>query len=130
MPQSFDYDNWNSKKQVLNQTIVDDVYFREREVWWCSIGLNVGFEENGKGQLFNRPVLILKKCGSKTFIGIPVSTTKRRGNFYYPIELDGRPCVCLLTHIRLFDSRRLTEKVVTLKEIEFQLIRKSLKDLI
>lgn len=90
----------------------------------------MGFEENGKGQLFNRPVLILKKCGSKTFIGIPISTTKRRGNYYYPIELDGRLCVCLLTHIRLFDSRRLTQKIAMLDFERFQDIRKALKTII
>ena len=35
--------------------------FKEGEIWWCSIGLNVGDEEYGKGPFFQRPVLIFKK---------------------------------------------------------------------
>jgi len=34
-------------------------YFREREIWWTSLGLNIGFEQNGKNKRFERPVLIL-----------------------------------------------------------------------
>lgn len=130
MVNSFEYDTWNEKKKDINVSEREDVFFREREVWWCSIGLNVGFEENGKGQLFNRPVLILKKYGSKTFLGIPISSTKKRGSFYYPIALGGGVSVCLLTHVRLFDFRRLTEKIITLNQEEFQEIRKALKSLI
>lgn len=31
MSRSFDYDNWNTKKQVLNQTIVDDVFLEKEK---------------------------------------------------------------------------------------------------
>ncbi len=34
--------------------------FIEGEVFWCSIGQNVGGEVYGKGITFNRPVLVLK----------------------------------------------------------------------
>ena len=130
MPQSFEYDKWNKNKQNINASRLSSIYFREREIWWCSIGLNVGLEENGKGELFNRPVLILKKYGSKVFIGIPVSSTQKIGSFYYSFKLKNQNRVCLLTHIRLFDARRLTQKIETLSEIDFQNIRKALKDLL
>ena len=32
--------------------------FKEREVWWCKIGLNVGVEQDGKGNNYTRPILI------------------------------------------------------------------------
>lgn len=130
MPELFEYDVWNSKKKYLNLGNSTELYFKEREVWWCSVGLNVGFEENGKGELFNRPVLILRKFGSKTFLGIPMPTIKKTGSFYYSIELRGVKSVCLLTHIRLFDFRRLTQKIGTLDKESFQGIRKALKSLI
>ncbi len=28
---------------------------------WCSIGINVGDEEDGKNELYERPVLVIKK---------------------------------------------------------------------
>jgi hypothetical protein len=36
-------------------------YFNEREVWWCAMGANIGHEQDGKGKLWTRPVLILRK---------------------------------------------------------------------
>ncbi len=130
MPEPFEYDIWNNKKKYLNLSNSTELYFREREVWWCSVGLNIGFEENGKGALFNRPVLILRKFGRGTFLGVPISTTEKRGSFYHQIELKGIVSVCLLTHIRLFDFRRLTQKIETIEQESFQGIRKALKNLI
>ncbi len=106
-----EYDRWNKKKQNINNSNLNKIYFREREIWWCSIGLNVGFEENGKGELFNRPVLVLKKYGTQIFIGIPISNTKKSGSFYFHIKIKDNKSNCLLTHLRLFDARRLTQKI-------------------
>ncbi len=40
---SKDFSQWH-----LIKTIIENEYhgplFREREIWWCSIGTNVGFE--------------------------------------------------------------------------------------
>ena len=60
MAEFSEYNAWNQKKQSINKASSSrEIYFRERKIWWCSIGLNIGFEENGKGKLFNRPVLVL-----------------------------------------------------------------------
>ena len=37
------------------------VYFKEREIWWVSLGVNIGHEQDGKNIRFERPVLILKR---------------------------------------------------------------------
>ncbi len=125
-----DYNAWNHKKQDISFSRPARVFFREREIWWCSIGLNVGCEENGKGELFNRPILILKKYGTESFYGIPISTTKKSGSFYFSININGIKSTCLLTHGRLLDFRRLTQKIITLDEHNFQTIRKAVKDLL
>jgi len=118
------------RKQNINASVPKDVFFKEREVWWCSIGLSVGFEENGKGELFRRPVLVLKRYGPRIFLGIPLSRTRKKGTFYYPLGLLDGNSTCLLTHVRLFDSRRLTQKMATIEKEDFQNIRKALRDLI
>ena len=48
--------------------------FKEWEMWWCAIGENVGVEINGKGKKFVRPVIIFKKFGKLSFVGIPSTT--------------------------------------------------------
>ena len=51
---------WHCLKEVL-QNKNTKVYFAEREVWYCSLGSNIGNEQDGKHQLFERPVLIYRK---------------------------------------------------------------------
>ncbi len=51
--------------------------FKEGEVWWCSIGINIGVEIYGKGKKFTRPVLIFKKFNEGSFLGIPLTTQIR-----------------------------------------------------
>ena len=56
-----DFNLWNSEKQNIDRKFLKDFYFSEREIWWCSVGINVGVEVNGKNSKFERPVLVLKK---------------------------------------------------------------------
>ncbi|MEK9183120.1 MAG: hypothetical protein AAB849_01275 [Patescibacteria group bacterium] len=32
------------------------IYFREGEIWWASLGINIGHEQDGKNQNFERPI--------------------------------------------------------------------------
>ncbi len=57
-----DFDRWNNQKKVIQQLNNQGILFSEREVWWCALGENIGDEENGKNELFERPVLIIRKC--------------------------------------------------------------------
>lgn len=53
------FDKWNGEKKRVN--IRDEnTLFHEREVWWCSLGVNIGFEQDGKNDIFERPVLIIR----------------------------------------------------------------------
>ena len=42
--------------------------FSEREIWWCSIGANIGHEEDGKHRYFERPVIVLRKYNKNYFL--------------------------------------------------------------
>lgn len=42
--------------------------FSEGEVFWCSLGENIGDEECGKGSEFTRPVLVLRKFNKHIFL--------------------------------------------------------------
>jgi hypothetical protein len=39
-----DFWHWHAKKLVMHIGDEQRVYFNEREIWWCSLGLNVGYE--------------------------------------------------------------------------------------
>lgn len=62
--------------------------FNEREIWWCSIGENIGFEGDGKNDMFERPVLILKKYNAEVFFGAPLTTSTKEHPLRYPYMIN------------------------------------------
>jgi mRNA interferase MazF len=67
-----DFDQWNEVKKKLHKKPIP--LFSQQQIWWCSIGLNVGVEIDGKGIKFERPVVIFKKINRYSFIGLPMTT--------------------------------------------------------
>jgi mRNA interferase MazF len=67
-----DFNEWNRRKIIIHEDIAR-LFFDEREVWFCAFGVNVGFEQDGAGNLFSRPVLIFKKFNREIFWGIPLT---------------------------------------------------------
>lgn len=55
-----DFDKWSRNKKLLEEHAYAQLSFHEREIWWCSLGLNLGDEQDGKHQDFERPVLVLR----------------------------------------------------------------------
>lgn len=95
------------------------------------MGLNVGFEQDGKGKDFSRPILVIKKFNKEVFIGLPLTTKPKLGRFYFSLKsYDGVQRKVILSQIRLFDSKRLQEKLGTLYLYEFNEIKKTLIQLL
>ena len=66
------------------------IYFKEREIWWSSLGLNIGYEEDGKNIMFERPVLILKKFNHDFLWALPLTSRHKKGKYYYQFEYQGK----------------------------------------
>jgi mRNA interferase MazF len=97
--------------------------FREGDVWWCSIGINVGVEIFGKGKYFARPVIIFKKFDENSFLGIPLTTQPKTGAAYISFMYAGKQQYAILSQIKTFDSRRLRDKIGSLPEDNFEKIK-------
>ncbi|MDP3999890.1 MAG: type II toxin-antitoxin system PemK/MazF family toxin [bacterium] len=120
-----DYDGWHVRKRQLNERLVVARYFYEREIWWTAIGVNVGFEQDGKHDEYTRPVVILRKFNARLFLGIPLSTTGRRGRYYFPFRyVVGRESVAVISQMRAYDSRRLVSKSGVMQKQDFAGLRK------
>ena len=48
-----------------------------RDVWWASLGHNIGVEVNGKNNSFERPVLVMKVFNADSLFAVPLTTTER-----------------------------------------------------
>jgi mRNA interferase MazF len=123
------YDEWNRVKQTIDNSI-NKVFFKEREIFWLSVGENVGFEQNGKGEIFSRPVLVLKKFSRNMFFGIPLSTQIKEGSFFFTFELLGKQSNALLVQGRLYDSKRLENKIGMINQDDFNTLKKKMRELL
>jgi len=71
---------WYKKKKNIQRK--NRVFFNEREIWWCYLGLNIGDEQNG-GKNFSRPVVILKKFNKNLTIVVPLTKNNKKGKYYF-----------------------------------------------
>jgi mRNA interferase MazF len=126
-----DYTIWMPVKKEINNSDLRPMGCKEREIWICNLGENIGFEEDGKGNEFTRPVLILKVFNRKFCHIVPLSTTDKRGKFYYPFDgKTGKTSVALLSQSKPIDTARLSRKVGTMEEKEFEKVKKLIEEIL
>lgn len=128
-----EFDRWNGKKKSLHaRRDTEHLYFKERDVWWCSLGINIGFEQDGKGESVQRPVLVLRKFNKFVCLVLPLTTKIKPDNKYYISFMcpDGIERSAILSQIRLVDIRRLNEHMFMLDENTFARIKKATLDVI
>lgn len=106
------FDGWHPIKKSLELIPVTSVpYFAEREIWWCRLGCNVGYEQDGNTREFWRPVLVVKKYNAHLFMGIPLTSRIKPFPFYFDIgEVAGTPAMAILSQMRPLSSKRLINK--------------------
>jgi len=113
------YSSWNKRKSQLEEKSIDGIYFREREIWWCSVGINIGDEEDGKNDDFERPVLIIKKFNKNIFFGIPLSSQEKENKYYIKLAYENGKGQAMISQMRLFSSKRILRRITALSESEF-----------
>ena len=119
-----DFINWGKTKIKLDG-LATFRHPKEKEIWWCGIGVNIGSEVYGKGVRFSRPVLVINAEGGETFVGIPLTSGVKTKKYSCVIKTDDEVLhTALVYQIRSFDKRRLQEKMYTLSDKEYSLVYK------
>ena len=123
-----DFDSWNElKKKIDSGAVGPDRFPKEGEIWMSAVGKNIGFEQNGSGDNFSRPVLIIKKFNNHMFWTIPLSTKQKKLDFYFNFtDLGGNKVSAILAQLKLMSLKRLKRKVYDLsgeylKEVKVRL---------
>ena len=112
----------NNKKSQIND-IKKRPFFHEREIWFCYLGANVGFEQDGSGDDFQRPIVIIRKFNNEVCWIIPLSKTNKRSKYYFAFKFDDTiTSVAVLSQIRLLDASRLSRKIGEMNKDEFSRI--------
>ena len=120
---------WTKLKIKLHLTD-KRLYFKEREIWWCSLGVNIGHEENGKHEFFERPVLMLKKFNREALWILPMSSQWKNTPYHYNSVYAGVRYSVRISQLRLVSSKRLSRRIRELPAVEFQKIVTQIKNLL
>ncbi len=125
------YNSWNETKKSLQKSEhFQHLYFKERDIWWCSLGLSIGGEAHGKGEAFRRPILILKKLSADLCIALPLSTQEKRGTWFTAITFLNQKRSVMLYQIRLLHKKRFQHKMGGLDHRQFMHIKEKLEILL
>lgn len=120
------FDTWNKEKKNLENVGHDTLAFHEREIWWCSIGFNLGDEQDGKNELFERPILVLKKFNNKIAWVLPMSAKPKDGIHYHSLEHEEKKFTVILSQLRLISVKRFRRFVRKISPHQFSLIQDKL----
>ncbi len=100
------FNEWNALKQKLDIKI-NNLNFKERDIWWCSIGININL-----------------------FFGIPLTTKIKENKFYHKIKFKNNEQCAMLSQLKIFESKRMRSRMGDLPHGQFNEIRKKLAEII
>ncbi len=118
-----DFANWMQKKAELDTATHNPPHVSVGDIWWASIGENIGSEVNGKSELYSRPVIIFKKLAHGFYFVIPTSTKDKKGSWYVPYRHQEVHNVACLHQARAVDHRRILSKLGTLDDTDFASVK-------
>ena len=121
-----DFDRWNTiKKQLAHDVPLPLAFPKNGEVWMCTLGKNLGREQNGGPQDFSRPVLVIKKFNNEIFWVVPLSTKQKPLDFYFNYnDPSGAP---VLAQLRLVSINRFRRDIYVLPAALLREVRARLR---
>ena len=126
-----DFKNWHGQKQKIENDR-PRVFFNEREIWFCYLGENVGFEQDGRGEEFLRPIIVLKKFNNEVLWTVPLTRTKKKGEYYFRFSFSSGDDTssAILSQVRLVDAKRLKYKIGSMKVSDFEILKNKIRQLL
>ena len=124
-----DFDKWNvEKKGIDKQEIRRDLFFYEREVWWCKLGVNIGVETDGKNDNYERPVLIIKKFNNAMLWIVPLTSKEKNSPHHMKVAHEAGVSWICLSQVRTVSTKRLLRKIGMIAEHDFEIAVEKIMD--
>jgi mRNA interferase MazF len=126
------FNQWNEIKKHTHKK-ENNVGFKEREIFWLRLGQNVGNEEYGKGNEFQRPVLIIRKLTRNIFIGVPLTSTLKNNDYFHKFTYKTKKGLiensAMILQLKTFDKNRLMTRIGMINKNDFEIIRQKIANL-
>ena len=124
-----DFGGWNERKKLLQARTIPQ-FVHEREIWWCSFGMNIGDEEDRKNNLFERPALVIRKFNRSVVLVAPLTTKAKSSPYYFCFTHDNTTFAVILSQLRLVSTRRLNRRIRKINSTLFSEIKKKIIDVV
>ncbi len=94
-------------------------------------GKNIGYEQNGSGNNFSRPIMIVKKFNNHMFWCVPLSTKQKTLDFYYNYtDPNDQKVSAILAQMKLVSVKRLRRKLYDMEAEHLRGIKTRLRSFI
>ena len=116
--------------KIKIHTHISDIrnFPRERQIWWASLGHNIGVEINGKHEMFERPVLVIKRYSEDASLVVPISSAVKESIYHVKfINHKGENNVVNLSQVRAISNKRFIRKIGKMHSSDYLKIRENLK---
>lgn len=123
-----DFTEWHALKSEIQHR--NPPSFKEREIWWCHLGMNLGTETDGKDKIYLRPVLVLRKLNRRSLIAVPLTTQLKERPYYFHFHFRGRMQCAMLPQLRKIDSLRLLNKMGEIRPEPFSALRSAAREML
>lgn len=115
--------DWTKLKVRIHVSERMPAFPQKREIWWASLGQNIGVEVNGKNAAFERPVLVIKVFNTHSYLVAPISSKVRKDKYLFEfINNVGERNVVNISQLRTISSKRFVRKIADIAGSDFNLI--------
>ena len=99
-------------------------YPKVKEIWWVSLGQNIGVEVNGKNETFERPAVVIKVFNNLGMLVAPISSKVKEGKYFVEFTNSvGEKNIINMSQIRSISGKRFIRKVGELENESFEKLR-------
>ena len=93
-----------------------------------SLDKNIGYEQNGSGANFSRPLLVVKRFNNHMFWCAPLSTKQKNFDFYFNFtDPNSEKVSVILAQMKLTSVKRLKRKLYSVSTDTLVKIKERLK---
>lgn len=124
-----DFDRWNDLKKSVEINDTEQIY-KKGNIWWCSLGLNIGHEEDGKHENYERPVLVIRKFSKHSCLCLPLSTKPKENPFYMKLNSAKQESYAMISQIRLISTKRFLRKLGEISHSDLRIVLKAIHSMI
>ena len=120
------FNEWNNLKINIHKSD-KFAYPQVRDIWWVSLGQNIGVEINGKNHKFERPVVVIKVFNTYGILVAPTTSKIKQGKYFVNfVNNENTLKMINMSQIRSISSKRFIRKIEEITPQDFKKIKKVL----